>query len=68
MLAGSPQNREDNPPLAATSSRVKWILAVCILLGLVLRGIEAHEKSLWLDELHSLHIADSDSFDEIVDK
>lgn len=52
----------------ATTSWGKWALAVCVLLGLALRGIEAHEKSLWLDEYHTLHLADSATLGEIVDK
>jgi hypothetical protein len=47
---------------------VRWALGACVLLGLALRGIEAREKSLWLDEYHTLFLADSDGLGEIVAK
>jgi len=47
---------------------LRWALAACVLLGLALRGIEARGKSLWLDEYHTLYLADSGSLGEIVAK
>lgn len=50
------------------SARLWWALAACVVLGLGLRAIEAHHKSLWLDEYHSLYLADSESLGEVVEK
>lgn len=47
---------------------MKWLLVVCVLGGVLLRGIESERKSLWLDELHTLYIADSDGLGEVVAK
>ncbi|MFT4840295.1 MAG: hypothetical protein ACJA0V_000317 [Planctomycetota bacterium] len=68
MRADAPQDPVSHSSSAATSSRMKWLLVVCVFLGLALRAIEAHGKSLWLDELHTLFLADSGSLGEIVDK
>jgi len=43
------------------------VLAVVVLSGLGLRLIEADEKSLWLDELHTLEIAAADDPTGVVD-
>lgn len=53
---------------AAATAWVKWALVVCVLLGLGLRAIEARAKSLWLDEYHTLYLADSDTLGAIVAK
>ena len=45
-----------------------WLLVVCVLAGVALRAVEADGKSLWLDEYHSLYLADSDDMAEVVDK
>src|SRR5262245_58847435 len=68
MGLGTSQDSVSPASEAATSFKVKWAVAVCVLLGLGLRGIEAREKSLWLDEYHTLYLADSDTLGEIVDK
>lgn len=68
MGVGTSQDPVSPASEAATTFRVKWAVAVCVLLGLGLRGIEARQKSLWLDEYHTLYLADSDTLAEIVDK
>ncbi len=45
-----------------------WLLLVaCVALGMLLRGIEAHGKSLWLDELHTLDVASRATYTELND-
>lgn len=68
MGVGTSRDPVSRASQVATTPWVKWAVAVCVLLGLALRGIEAREKSLWLDEYHTLYLADSDTLGEIVDK
>ena len=39
-----------------------------MVLALLLRAVEAHRKSLWLDELHSLWTAGGASFAEVIER
>lgn len=55
-------------PEAVTTLWGKGALVACVLLGLGLRLVEAHGKSLWLDEYHTLYLADSDTLGELVAK
>ena len=47
----------------------RWPLLIALaIVGVAMRGVEAARKSLWLDEFHTLHVADSTSFVEVVEK
>ena len=58
-LNAGPETGGDFASLAADGGRRAWIVAVLALVSvaLVLRLIGATERSLWLDEFHSLHHA-----------
>lgn len=44
------------------------LVALTVVVGALLRGVEAGRKSLWLDEFHSLFIAAGSGFSDIVER
>jgi hypothetical protein len=51
----------------ARAAAVAWILGA-LVLAVALRTVEARRKSLWLDELHTLHVAAGDSLSGVVER
>lgn len=49
------------------SAALAALILVVVSAGLGLRLVEAHEKSLWLDELHTLELAGEDTPGAVVD-
>ena len=64
----APMSQDAARGVAGSSPRVMVMLALCVLVGIVLRGLEAGGKSLWLDEYHTLWLADSSSLGAVADK
>lgn len=52
----------------STPSRAGALVALAIAVGLLLRGFEAHTKSLWLDELHSVWAARGNDLAGVIER
>jgi hypothetical protein len=51
-----------------SSSPLGLLTALGIALAVLLRGVEAHSKSLWLDELHSLWTARGEDLAQVIER
>jgi hypothetical protein len=51
-----------------TSVRLATLVGASLAVGVLLRGVEAHRKSLWLDEMHSLYAARGSGFAEVIER
>lgn len=62
MEEARPAHATDVAPTAEPGARA---VVLAFVAGLLLRGLEAAGKSLWLDELHTLELASRPSFTEL---